>query len=153
MDANPFLRALYEWSEVFHKRSMHSFILFCKKAGVSVHQLGSLMRLYHSGPCAVSDIAAHLEVTSAAASQMLDRLFQQGWIKRQEDPADRRSKQIELTEKGEQLVRDSIQAQRGWMAELAQALAPEKQAELTAALDLLTRAAGRIGEPLRPNCE
>jgi DNA-binding MarR family transcriptional regulator len=151
-DSSRLLQALQDWSAVFQRRSMHAFIRFTRGEGLSVPQYGSLLRLHHGGPCAVSDIAAHLDVTSAAASQMLERLVQQGWIQRSEDPADRRSKQIVLTAQGEQIVQLGIQAMHAWMVELAKDLPEAEQAEIASAVERLTRSARSLEDSRQSAC-
>jgi DNA-binding MarR family transcriptional regulator len=151
-DPSRFLQALQDWSEVFQRRSMHAFIRFTRREGLSVPQFGSLLHLHHGGPCAVSDIATHLDVSSAAASQMLERLVQQGWIQRSEDPADRRSKQIVLTPEGKQVVQQGIQAMHAWIAELGEALPAEEQAEMADSLERLARTARSLEDPGQTPC-
>jgi DNA-binding MarR family transcriptional regulator len=126
------------------RRSMRELVQFSKDSGMSMTQLSTLMHLHHQGACGVSDIGSHLGVTSAAASQMIDRLVQQGLLERSEDPLDRRVKQIRVTAKGRQLIEAGIKARRSWMEDLTTALTPEEQARITQALVLLTQAAGRL---------
>jgi DNA-binding MarR family transcriptional regulator len=71
--------ALRKWSETFIQRSMHESVRFSKESGLSMGQLTTLFRLYHGGICGVSDLGDHLGVTNAAASQMVDKLVQQGY--------------------------------------------------------------------------
>ena len=81
-------------------RSMRDFTTFMRNSGLSMPQVSALFRLYYQGQCGVTDIADHLDVTSAAASQMIERLVQQGLLERSEDPNDRRVKQIDLSPAG-----------------------------------------------------
>lgn len=132
---------LYHWSEVFMERTMRDFTAFMRSSGLSMPQVSTLFRLYYHGGCAVTDLGSHLGVTSAAASQMIDRLVQQGLLERSEDPSDRRAKQITLTPAGRELVQASIEARTRWMAELTAVLSPEQQVTIVAALGTLTSAA------------
>jgi DNA-binding MarR family transcriptional regulator len=102
------------------------------------------MRLYHAGPHGVSDLGEHLGVTNAAASQMIDRLVQQGLLLRAEDPRDRRMKNITLTPKGQTLIQQSIEARQRWMEDLTKALTPEEQDSIITALTILTGVARQI---------
>jgi len=151
-DSDRFTTLLHDWAEVFMRRSMHDMVKFSKNSGVSMPQLSTLMRLYHQGACGVSDIGSHLGVTNAAASQMIDRLVQQGLLERSEDPNDRRVKHIQVTPKGRRLVDDGIGARRLWMEELTTELSAEDQELITRALILLTEAARRL-EPGVPVAE
>ncbi len=136
-----FNQVLQNWAEVFMRRSMREFVQFSKASGLSMGQLSTLFRLYHRGGCGVSDIGEDLGVTNAAASQMIDRLVQQGLIQRAEDPNDRRVKSLTLTQKGRALVEESIASRRRWMEELTQTLTPQEQEAIIQSLTLLTEAA------------
>lgn len=141
---------LREWSETFMHRSMRDFGHFMREAGLSMPQMTVLFHLYYHGRCGVSDIGNHLDVTSPAASQLIDRLVQQGLAARSEDPEDRRVRQIDLTPQGQHLVQEAIEARVHWIEELAGALQPAEQASVSAALRLLTESVRRI-EAGRPS--
>jgi len=136
--------SLNEWVEVFMHRSMRAAVRFAKAEGLSMGQMSTLMRLRHEGTCGVSDIGAQLGVTSAAASQMIDRLAHMGLVERTEDPSDRRVKQLKLTDKGRDLLRKSREARDLWMESLVETLDPERRAAVIAALGYLTEAARRL---------
>jgi DNA-binding MarR family transcriptional regulator len=142
--SSAFLNALSALSETIRRLSMRDFLLFVKKAGLSVTQMGVLIRIHQAGPCAVSDVAAHVDVTNAAASQMVEKLVQQGWLKRSEDPNDRRSKQVALTNRGSDLVEQSMASGQRWMVGLAKSFSAEQQAEIIHALGLLQNAVQNI---------
>lgn len=139
-----FNQVLRQWTEVFMGRSMRDFGAYMRNHGLSMPQVLLLYRLYYQGQCGVSDIADHLAVTNAAASQTIERLVQQGLLDRSEDPNDRRAKQIALSPAGRALMQESIEARVRWMAELTTVLSPEEQDTIVAALDALTSAAIRL---------
>lgn len=146
---DPFLATLQQWIEVSMHRSIRNFICFSRESGLSMSQLGTLFHLHHAGSSGVTDLGEHLGVTSAAASQMLERLAQQGLILRTEDPSDRRVKQILLTDKGLQVLQESIRARQAWLYDLAESLSDsEKEASLPALRILIDRASrlGQTGE-------
>jgi DNA-binding MarR family transcriptional regulator len=146
--------ALHAWMHTFMRQSMTRFTRYARDSGISMQQLGVLIYLQRSGNCGISKIGSDLGVTNAAASQMIERLLQQGFLQRKEDPNDRRVRNVVLTEKGRQLVDESIQVRHGWLDELAQLLTPDQQAEVSAALNLLTQAAQQLGdlEPIQEEC-
>jgi DNA-binding MarR family transcriptional regulator len=135
------IQALHAWAHVFMRRSMSNFIRYARDSGLSMQQLGALFFLHHKGTRGVSDFGGDLGVTSAAASQMIERLVQQGLLERSEDAHDRRVKQIVLTARGKELVEQSMQARQSWMEELTHALTPEQQQGIIASLNLLTETA------------
>ncbi len=71
---------------VFMRRSMHEFMDSMKDTGLSMPQLTTLIRLHYHGPCPISGIGDDLGVTTAAASQMVDRLVHLGLLDRTEAP-------------------------------------------------------------------
>jgi DNA-binding MarR family transcriptional regulator len=132
---------IHEWSEVFMRRSGRDFKRFMDETGLSFSQLNVLMRLYHGGNSGVSKIGEQMGVTSAAASQAIDRLVLAGLIERTEDPSDRRAKRLALTPKGRTLIEKGIEARSQWVEGLTDALTPEQQSMTISALTLLTEAA------------
>ena len=97
-----------------------------------------------SSRCGVSDIGSALGITSAAASQMLERLVQHGLIERTEDPNDRRAKKIALTDKGLHMLPEGLRAHQDWLGGLAHTLTSDEQAQATAALRLLIEHAKQL---------
>lgn len=129
------------------RRSMRDLSAFMRSHGLTMPQVSVLFKLRYGGMCGVSDIADHLDVTSAAASQMVDRLVQQGLLARSTDPSDRRVKRIELTPLGRQLLDEAIEARMGWVTGMATILSPEEQDLIVTALGLLGDAAARLEAP------
>jgi len=125
-------------------RSMRDLHQFTRKSGLSMSQLNALFYIYHGGACGVSDMGEHLGVTSAASSQMIDRLVQLDLLQRSEDPLDRRNKSLALTNKGRALIVESIEARRRWLQDLTTTLTPEQQEAIASALTTLTQAAQRL---------
>ena len=136
-----FAAVLHGWAEVFMRRSMHDFMRLKKEAGLSMSQLSTLFRLYHAEECGVSDIGKKLGITNAAASQMVDKLVDEGLLERADDPDDRRAKIITLTAEGRALIQGSIVSRRRWMEALTNALTIEEQESIGVALTTLTEAA------------
>lgn len=135
---DPFLKAMQTWIEVFMRRSMHNFIRYAKQKGYSMSQINTMFFILRHGACGVSDVADHLGITSAAASQLLERLVQQEMILRAEDPNDRRNKRISLTEKGKQTVADSMHARQLWIMDLGAKLDQNEKEHVISALEILT---------------
>ena len=131
------LDLLQEWMQLVMKHSMHGFIRYSKDTGLSMSQFGALFQIHRSKICGVSDIGIDLGVSSAAASQMLDRLVQQGLVERVEDPEDRRGKRLSLTEKGMKMVQEGIYARQEWMKTLSYSLADSEKEIISKALTLL----------------
>jgi DNA-binding MarR family transcriptional regulator len=148
--ADPIVETLQRWIEVFMRRSMHGFIRYSKNSGLSMPQIGALMRIQKDA-CGVSDLGDHLGVSNAAASQMLDRMVQQGLIDRTEDPQDRRAKQLVLTDKGRLTIKESVAAREGWLQELSSTLSADEKELVTSALKVLIEKASQLEGPSRPD--
>ena len=138
---------VYDWVEVFMLRSLRDFRRFMEDNELSPSQVGALMRLHYGGECGVSEIASHLGLTNAAASQMVERMVQAGMVRRVEDPADRRMKTLSLTGAGRSLVEASIDARKCWMESLTLELSKAQQENIAQALIALTQAAHRLDKP------
>lgn len=146
--SDPFAVMLEKWIAVSMQRSMRDFMTYARDNGLSMSQLGALFQIYHRGSSGVTDLGEKLGVTSSAASQLLERLARQGLIRRLEDPSDRRIKQIILTDKGCQVLQESIHACQGWLSNLAEDLSAAERGAIIAALSLLIDKATRLGRPV-----
>jgi DNA-binding MarR family transcriptional regulator len=144
MSSDHFTNILRQWAEVFMHRSMRDFRKFTRESGLSMSQLNAMYHIHHCGACGVTDIGEQLGVTSAAASQLIDRLVQLDLLQRSEDPQDRRNKSLTLTAKGRALIGDSVEARRRWMQDLTAALTPDQQDAIIESLTVLTQAARRL---------
>lgn len=132
-----FLKTLHLWAEASMHTSMQAFRQYNRVKGFSTAQVNMLFHIYHHGPASVNDLAEHLGVTKAAVSQVLDKLVDAGLFLRLEDPLDRRSRQITLTDQGRETVRESMRARHVWVDELTQALSSEDKAVVLPGLERL----------------
>jgi len=89
-----------------------------------------------TGRRTAGDLAAKVELSSAAMTNRLDRLESAGLIRRVPDPNDRRAVQVELTKDGKALYARAVEAQAAKEAIVAAALDPRQQEQLN---DLLRR--------------
>jgi DNA-binding MarR family transcriptional regulator len=111
---------------------------------LTMPQLKVLFRLNAQGPSKVGSLARALRVTLPTMTGILDRLVEQGLIRRDEDPADRRLVISRLTAAGEELVDQLQAASRGRLARVYEALPPEALAQHISALELIVQAAAAI---------
>lgn len=149
-NVDPFNAILGQWNDISMRRSMHNFFHYAKENGLSMSQISALLHLRRRQSSAVTDIGEYLGVTSAAASQMLDRLVQQELILRLEDPQDRRAKQIFLTPKGRQLLEDGMRARQDWLDDLAGTLTAAEKEQVTAALKILIVRMDHLSRSIEP---
>jgi DNA-binding MarR family transcriptional regulator len=109
-------------------------------------QFSILMQLHYKGPCGMSEISERFDVTAAAASQLVDKLVQAGYIERTEDPSDRRAKLLKLSSEGAKLVDNGIQERYRWMEDLTSKFNTAEQTKISEALGLLTEAARKLDQ-------
>ncbi len=139
--------AIRSWMEAFTTRSMQEWWRVARKTGISMPQFGLLRRLYHGGECEVHEIGRHFDVSSAAASQLVDKLVQAGLAARSENPDDRRARQVALTARGRALIENGIAESYRWVDDLAAALGPRGRAAVRAVLPLLVDAEASLPRP------
>lgn len=147
-----FTQAIRSWMDIFMHRSMRSWGRFAKSTGLSMPQFGLLMQMHHKGACGMSEVSERFDITPAAASQLVDKLVQNGFIQRVEDPHDRRAKLLNLTEKGRDLIERGMEERYRWVDELGERLTAEERAKVTEALNIMTEAARELeAEPVQPS--
>ena len=136
-----------QWTDLMSSRSMADTVRFVKQADVSFAQFGTLMQLHHVQQCGVTDIATRLGITSAAASQLIDKLVQTGLVERTEVEHDRRAKALSLTPKGRQWVAAAHEARMGWVQALSASLTADQRAAAVRTFDDLISAAQALPLP------
>jgi DNA-binding MarR family transcriptional regulator len=141
-----FSQAIRSWMDVFMHRSMRGWGRYAKSTGLSMPQFSILMQLHHRGNCGIGDISERFDVTTAAASQLAEKLVQSGLIQRGEDPQDRRAKLLNLTDKGRELIQRGIEERYRWVEQLEEKLTVDEQAQVSEALNTMTRAARELEE-------
>jgi DNA-binding MarR family transcriptional regulator len=119
---------IYQHFEIFMQRSMRGMMGSMKQSGLSMPQIYTLLYLYHEGEVRISDIAALMEVGKAAASQLVERLVQQGLVERIEDKHDRRAKKIRLLPKSLPFIEKGFGDHHQQMQRVFASLSPEQRA-------------------------
>lgn len=149
-NADPLVATLQKWIRILMQNSNRDFIRYARESGLSMSQLGALLHIHRRGSSGVTDLGDDLGVTSSAASQMLERLVQQELVLRSEDPDDRRVKQIILTDKGLQVIQDSIRSRQDWLYEMVESLSDSEKETVMAALNILIDKANRLRQRNEP---
>lgn len=75
----------------------------------------------------ITEVATELSLTHSAASRTVDRLVRDGWVRRVENPADRRQKVLTLTAEGVALMQDIEGKLTAGIEFLTVRLSPEEQ--------------------------
>ncbi len=131
------------------RRSMRSLIIYMKENELSMSQVGALFQI-NRGRSNVSDLGEGLGITTAAASQMLERLVQQDLILRSEDPVDRRVKHLALTDKGGRIIQESVHARQNWLEDLVSVLSANEREQVAAAVKLMIEKTNQLDQRPEP---
>ena len=140
------IQTMRQFMDMAMHYSMRASGHFTKARGLSMPQFSILMQLHYRGVCGMSEVSERFEITPAAASQLVDKLVQSGFIRREEDPQDRRAKSLKLTDKGKQFIQEGVEQRYRWVEPLAETLTLEERAKIDEALAILTRAAQEVEE-------
>jgi len=82
------------------------------KVKITLPQMVTLETLRRQGELKMTDLAAAMNVTTAAMTGLSDRLVRDGYIERASDPDDRRVVKIKLAEKGKKIANHVAEEKR-----------------------------------------
>ncbi len=105
------------------------------EAELTLPQIVTLQLLCDAGPHNLSAIAEHLNLSRPATSHLVDRLVALRLVRRDEDPDDRRHKQVRITPAGARLIERLAQSRSGEFEAAVAELSPRLQGELAAVLE------------------
>jgi DNA-binding MarR family transcriptional regulator len=103
--------------------------------------LGMLERRDHRR---MSEIGERLGAALSTVTQVADRLEQRGWVRRMDDPGDRRVVRLSLTDAGRRLMGERREARRGRLLTLLGDLEPEERDRVVGAIEALYQTARRL---------
>jgi len=112
---------------------------------VSPGQYGVLMALGEAGPLGQQRLAELVGVDPRNAVPLIDALAEQGLVRREVDPVDRRRRVLDLTAKGREVVADLASVGAEIERDLLSPLTPADQATLRRMLLALLDAAREPG--------
>jgi DNA-binding MarR family transcriptional regulator len=102
-----------------------------------------LMLLLANGPTAAKRLARTLRLSAPNLTMLIDRMQDKQWLRRERNPADRRSQLIVLTAEGQSLARRAQAASKTMEAGLQRRLSRAERAML---IELLAKLAGHRDE-------
>lgn len=121
------LRELFpHWGYLLWRASMRPMYRQLIQIDLTMSESQVLYHLQHRS-LTISEVADYLLITHSAASRAVDRLVREGLVSRAENPADRRQKQLRLTEKGTALVENLNSVWASGIERLAVSLSSEEQ--------------------------
>ncbi|HSN94503.1 MAG TPA: MarR family transcriptional regulator [Anaerolineaceae bacterium] len=130
---------LHVWAENAMRQSMWAFLRFNQERNLTAPQVNSLIFIGRLGHSSVNDLAKRWGVTKAAASQIADKMVDQGWIDRTENPHDRRSRDLTLTPAGSKLAEEAQIYRHGWIDEFVKSLSAEDIKSIMPAFEILNQ--------------
>ena len=139
-----FSQIVQQWMDTFMHRSMGGWARFVKSSGFSMPQFMILMHAHYRASCGISDLSEKMDISTAAVSQLVDKLVQADLLVRTEDPPDRRAKQVALSPKGKELIEQGIEERYRWVEELEGALSAEEKEKVAEALEIMNKAMKRV---------
>jgi DNA-binding MarR family transcriptional regulator len=142
-------RGLYELLDVLMNQSMRGWTDYIKNMGLSMPQFSILMQLHYCGGYSISEISNHFGVSVPAASQLVEKLVQAGYLERAEDPKDRRARLLPLSSKGKKLIEQGFKGRYHWLDELIAGLSIEEREKVIQALKMLTERAKQANTYMR----
>ena len=100
----------------WHQVRAHIRQVASESFGISVEQF-QILRHVHQGVASVSELAEVKHISRPAISQAVELLVQDGLILRRQSTQDRRFVQLELTEKGELLLKGIFDNTHQWLVD------------------------------------
>lgn len=100
-----------------------------------------LQYVHLHGASPVRGIACGLEISLSAASQLVDRLVKKGLATRHESETDRRLTEVELTNAGQDLVKQMRQRKSEWFESILQAMPEDSRSAFREGLEGFLRVA------------
>lgn len=108
-----------------------------KLTHLSVLQIHTLVYLMKNENVAMSDIAEHFNIELPSATSLLNKLYEQNLVVRNEDKKDRRLVRIKLTSDGKKLVKQAMRERCEKLEFILSHLSEKERTELLAILKTL----------------
>lgn len=102
-------------------------------AGLKTSQFSVLVSVANRKQARPAEMTEHLQMDESTLSRNVERMCARGWLRLVQD-ADRRSHLIEVTDKGQALIRKSLPAWQKAQAEVSRRLGTDTVAKLRYAL-------------------
>ena len=141
-------KIMLDWSSIFMRRSMHDFMRYTRAAGISMAQINVLMWLYYHKSSEVMQLEEVMQVSRPAASQMVERMVQQGLVCRNESTIDRRARVVTLSDRGREIVEEAVNSRSKWISDLVETFSPEQKISAAKVLKMISEHSMEIDEAL-----
>lgn len=95
------------YNDLVHKLSNYRIKVFLdhlRTNDLTLNQFSILTKVHREGSCLSVHLAQYLEIKAASITYLVDSLEQRGYVARLDNPEDRRSHRIILTDKGKEVL-------------------------------------------------
>lgn len=103
-----------------------------------------IFALSHVGSSSLSHLASHIGVSKPNLTPIIDKLIQDGFVNRYEDPRDRRILRVELTEKATDLHKLQTQKFKDMLSEKLSVLNVDDLNSLESSLETVTNILSKL---------
>ena len=140
---NNYIEIMENWAKLYFFQSLTDFFNYLKQTDLSLLQAYALAHLVFKGPLKMSDLCEHIQVSPAAASQLIDRLEKLEMVVRISDPMDRRVRKIDVLDKGKNFVQENFRFSQSWISEIPTDITPEQVSQITEVLSMLLQSSNK----------
>ncbi len=110
------------------------------ETNITMPQMRVLFYIFNHGTTNFTRLASALGVTPSNITGIIDRLVEQGFVSRQENPEDRRQLILSLTDKGQNIVTGLRESRARRISEILERLSPEELAAVRRGFEILAQA-------------
>ena len=111
-----------------------NFFQAVEDLGLSLSQIKSLGCLGDGEPASLGQLGERVHLSLPAVSRAVEGLVQRGYVTREEDPEDRRSKRVRITRKGRRTFEQLMALRVAGMREFVESLEPAERDALVEGL-------------------
>ena len=140
---NDCMETIENWAKLYFFQSLTDFFNYLKQTDLSLLQAYALAHLFFKGPLKMSNLCEHMQVSPAAASQLIDRLEKLEMVARISDPEDRRVRNIVVLDQGKSFVQENFRFSQSWISEIPADISPEQVSQITEVLSMLLQSSSK----------
>lgn len=140
---NNYIEIMENWAKLYFFQSLTDFFNYLKQTDLSLLQAYALAHLVFKGPLKMSDLCEHMQVSPAAASQLIDRLEKLEMVARISDLTDRRVRKIVVLDQGKIFVQENFRFSQSWIGEIPADITPEQVSQITEVLSMLLQSSNK----------
>ncbi|MGE5580593.1 MAG: MarR family winged helix-turn-helix transcriptional regulator [Bacillota bacterium] len=105
--------------------------------GITSPQFNALLALREQPNMTMGELCEKLFLACSTATDLIDRMEKNGFLERNRDAQDRRVIRLAISDKGQEVIKEVLEARRRYVASMLEKLTPEETEQLGASLDKL----------------